>query len=311
MRNLRSWWPFRHLGLKFLSIALAVLLWMVVAGEETVERGLRIPLELQQFPPGLELEGEPPPLVDARVRGSSGTLSRLSSGDVVAVIDLRGARVGRRLFPLTPDQVRSPFGVEIVQVTPPTVALVFESSASKQVPVEPQLEGKPAPGFVVGKRTVDPATVEIIGPDSAVERATEALTEAVSVSGARERVHETVKVGMVDSALRLRTSRSVVVEVEIVPAPVERTVHNVPVHLKNLAPNLTAQSSPSTVDVNVRGSREGLNRVEVDDVSAFVDLSGLGAGPYTLQVRAGAAREAGVTRIEPAVVQVHIANAKD
>ena len=78
MRNLRTWWPFRHLGLKFLSIALAVLLWMVVAGEETVERGLRIPLELQQFPAGLELEGEPPSLVDARVRGSSGTLSRLS-----------------------------------------------------------------------------------------------------------------------------------------------------------------------------------------------------------------------------------------
>jgi YbbR domain-containing protein len=144
-----------------------------------------------------------------------------------------------------------------------------------------------------------------------VERATEALTEAVSVSGARERVHETVKVGMVDSALRLKTSRSVVVEVEIVPAPVERTVHNVPIHLKNLAVNLTAQSSPSMVDVNVRGSREGLNRVQVDDVSAFVDLSGLGPGPYTLQVRAGAAREAGVTRIEPAVVQVQIANGKD
>ena len=38
--------------------ALAVLLWMVVAGEETVERGLRVPLELQQFPAGLELQGE-------------------------------------------------------------------------------------------------------------------------------------------------------------------------------------------------------------------------------------------------------------
>src|ERR1700730_15931565 len=112
MANIRVWWAFRHLVLKLLSVALAVLLWMVVAGEETVERGLRIPLELQQFPPGLELDGEPPSLVDARVRGASGTLSRLSSGDVVAVIDLRGAREGRRVFPLTPDPVRAPFGVE-------------------------------------------------------------------------------------------------------------------------------------------------------------------------------------------------------
>jgi hypothetical protein len=308
-----AWWPFRHLGLKVLSVALAVLLWMVVAGEETVERSLRIPLELQQFPPGLEVDGEPPSLVDARVRGASGTLSRLSSGDVVAVIDLRGARVGTRLFPLTPDQVRVPFGVEIVQVTPPTVALVFESSATKQVPVEPRLEGKPAAGFVVGKRTVDPAVVEIVGPDSAVKRATEAVTEPVWVSGARERVRETVKIGMADSALRLKTSRSVVVEVEVMPAPVERTVRNVPVHLKNLAPNLTAQSNPPAVDVNVRGSREGLSRIQSGDLSAYVDLAGLGVGPYTLPVRADAAREAGVTRIEPVVVevQIQIANGQD
>ena len=39
-----------HAGLKALSLGLAVLLWIVVAGEENVERGLRVPLELQQFP---------------------------------------------------------------------------------------------------------------------------------------------------------------------------------------------------------------------------------------------------------------------
>ena len=41
-------WPFRHFGLKLLSVALAVLLWMVVSGEETVERGLRDPLGLRR-----------------------------------------------------------------------------------------------------------------------------------------------------------------------------------------------------------------------------------------------------------------------
>ena len=32
-------WPFGHFGLKVLSVGLAVMLWMVVSGEETVERG--------------------------------------------------------------------------------------------------------------------------------------------------------------------------------------------------------------------------------------------------------------------------------
>src|SRR5438128_969765 len=91
-------WPFRHFGLKLLSVGLAVLLWMAVSGEETVERGLRVPLELQQFPSGLELQGEPPSTVDVRVRGASGALGSVSPGDIVAVLDLRTARAGRRLL---------------------------------------------------------------------------------------------------------------------------------------------------------------------------------------------------------------------
>src|SRR5436305_9388556 len=101
--KLSALWPFRHFGLKVLSLGLAILLWMAVAGEETVERGLRVPLELQQVPAGLELTGEVPTAVDVRVRGASGTLSRVAAGDVVAVVDLRTARAGRRLFPLGPD----------------------------------------------------------------------------------------------------------------------------------------------------------------------------------------------------------------
>ena len=110
--------PFRHLALKLLALGLALLLWIVVTGEETVERGLRVPLQLQQFPAELELQGEAATTVDVRVRGSSGALGRVSPGDIVAVLDLRSARPGRRLFQLTPEQVRAPFGVEVFQVTP-------------------------------------------------------------------------------------------------------------------------------------------------------------------------------------------------
>jgi YbbR domain-containing protein len=283
----------------------------MVAGEETVERGLRIPLELQQFPSGIELVGEPPSVVDVRVRGGSGTLSRLTPVDVVAVLDLRGAHVGQRLFHLTPEQVRVPFGVEIVQVTPSTIRLDLENTASKTVPVVPPIDGEPAPGFVVGRVVTDPKTVEIVGPESAVKRATEAATEPVSVAGARGPVHDTVTVGLLDSSIRLKTSRSATVAVEIVPAPLERTVRNLPVHLRHLSATLTAQSIPATVDVTVRGSRVALSRVGPDEINAYVELSGLGAGQYTLQVRADATREAGIVRVEPSMVRVRIGSVKD
>jgi YbbR domain-containing protein len=303
-------WPFRHLGLKALSLVLALLLWMIVSGEETVERGLRVPLELQQVPVGLELTGEVPATVDVRVRGASGTLSRVSTGDVVAVLDLRNAQSGRRLFPLTPKDVRVPFGVEIVQVQPSAVAMAFERSASRWVPVVPAVDGRPAPGYVVGSLQADPKTVEVIGPETAVRRATEALTDPVSVAGARDRVQQSVTLGLIDPSLRLKNTGTATVTVQIVPAPLERSLHNRPVHLRNVAPNLEAQAIPSVVGLTLRGSREALARVEADDIVAYVDLGGLGPGQYSLTVHADSSPDAGVTRIEPPSVQVRISSGK-
>src|SRR3990172_3514008 len=153
---MRVFWPFGHFGLKLLAVAMAVMLWMIVSGEEIVERGLRVPLEFQQMPAGLEMQEDAPSMVDVRVRGASGTLSRLSAADIVAVLDLHAARPGRRLFHLTPDQVRAPFGVKVIQLTPPSVALVFEATGSRQVAVNPAIEGAPAPGYVIVKNPTHP-----------------------------------------------------------------------------------------------------------------------------------------------------------
>ena len=302
--------PLRNFSLKLLSVGLALLLWMVVSGEETVERGLRVPLELTQVPAGLELLGEVPATVDVRVRGSSGTLSRVATGDVVAVLDLHTVQAGRRLFPLTPDQVRVPFGVEIVQVTPSAVTMAFEQAASREVPIVPAIDGRPAPGYVVGPLSAEPRVVDVIGPESAVKLVTEVLTEPVSVAGARTHVKQTVILGLLDPALRLKTARSAIVTVQILPAPLERTLRNQPVHLRNLGPNLQAQAVPPAVDLTLRGNRDALGGMGADDLSAFIDLAGLGPGQYSLTVHADSPRDAGVTRVAPESVQVRITNGR-
>jgi YbbR domain-containing protein len=308
---MRAIWPFRHFGLKILSLGFGLLLWMAVSGEEIVERGLRVPLELQQFPAGLELQGETPTTVDVRVRGASGALSRVAAGDIVAVLDLRSARAGQRLFHLTPEQVEAPFGVEVVQVAPTTVAMTFESSSSRRVPVLPDVDGKPAPGYVVGKISVQPEAVEVVGPESAVARVVQAITEPVLVAGARDRVQGLVTVGLLDPALRVKGSRTAAVTVQVLPAPLEHTVHGVAVHLRNLAAKLRGEAAPSIVSVTLRGTQEGLNGIGADDVAAYVDLAGLGAGSYMLTVRADASRDAGVLRIQPTIIQVRLSNVQD
>jgi YbbR domain-containing protein len=209
--------PFRNLGLKFLSTCIAAMLWLVVAGERVVERVLRAPVEFQNLPAGLELVGNLPDTVEVRLRGSSGALTRMAAGDLAAVLDLRTARPGRRLFHLTPSQVTVPYGINVVQVGPSTVTMEFETSGVRTVPVEPKVEGNPASGFEVTSVTSDPKTVEVAGPEGALKRLDAAVTEPVTINDESRSVREVVTIGVQDSSLRLVTPQTAVVTVTISP----------------------------------------------------------------------------------------------
>jgi len=207
--------PFRYKRLKILSVVIAAMLWLMVSGERVVERVMRAPVEFQNLPGGLELVGNPPDTVEVRLRGSSGALSRIGPADLSTVLDLRAARPGKRLFHLTPTQVNKPYGIDVVQVNPSTVMMEFENSGVKTVPVEPDIDGKPAPGFEIVKISSEPATVEVAGPESALKRLTAAVTEPVSVENESRTVHETVTIGVQESSLRLKVPQSAVVTVTI------------------------------------------------------------------------------------------------
>ena len=298
--------PFRHLGLKVLAIALATLLWLTVAGEQTVERAMRVPLEMTQKPEDLEIVGDPPLSVDVLLRGSSALLSRLDVGEVVAVLDLSAARPGSRLFPLRTDQVKVPYGVQVAQIVPSTLAVELEKSATRTVPVVPALEGEPARGFVVGRITSEPSTVRVIGPESRVKKLAEATTETVSVAGERERLRDVVTVGVSDSAVRLVEPQRATVVVEILPAPIERQITRVPVRWRNLGAGLRATIAPSVAEIQIRGQQESLDTIRPDTIQSFVDLAGLGPGRYNLRVQVDPSEVFGVSAIEPAVVEVTI-----
>jgi YbbR domain-containing protein len=299
--------PFRNLGLKILAIALATMLWLTVAGEHVVERSLRVPLAVRNLPLSLEIVGELPAIVDVRVRGSAAQLSRLDPGDVVAMVDLSGARTGSRLFHLRTDEVRVPYGLEVAQVLPPSLSLALEKSARRTVPVVPVTEGDPAPGFVVGRITSNPAMVDIEGPESHVRQVGEATTEPLDVTGRRDRVTDIIAIGVTDSSVRLVKPQSANVTVDIAPAPVERDVAGVPVRWRNLGNGLAApRVVPAVARVTIRGQRDTLAAVRSDAIEAFVDLTGLGPGQYKLRVQVEPSQAFGVGTATPTVVDVTI-----
>jgi YbbR domain-containing protein len=300
----------RNVGLKIVSIALASLLWLLVSGEQIVERVLRIPLEFTNLPSQLELVGEPTNVVDVRVRGSAGALSRIAAGELVAVLDLRTARPGpQRLFHLTGGDVRAPFGVEVLQVSPSTISIAFEPSASKVVPVVPAVDGEPAAGYEVGTVTAEPAMVEVVGPVSAIERLTEAITEPVSVAGASASVTESVTVGVAEPSVRVRNTEGARVTATVRPAPVEWAVRGVPVSVRSGArPGGTAVTvAPAAVTVYVRGPRASMSSGAAE-FEASIDVAGLQPGQYQLPVHVTPPGRVGVVRVDPPQLRVVIGN---
>jgi len=289
-----------------MAVALAALLWLIVAGDHLVERSLRVPLEYRNIPAELELVGDPPTDVDVRLRGSSALLGRLEPRDIIAVLDLASARPGSRMFHLRSDEVRAPYGVEVAQVVPSTVAVDLEKSGRRTLPVVPALDGEPAPGYVIGRVTSEPATVEVAGPESRLKQLTGATTEPVQITGSHTRVRDVVTVGMTDSAVRLVQPQNATITVDVVPAPVERELAGVPIRWRNLQAGLSATIKPVLARVTARGRREALADLRAGSIDAFVDLYGLGPGRYNLRVQVDPSQTFGISAIEPAVVDVTI-----
>ena len=299
--------PFRHLGLKVLAITLATVLWFTVAGEHVVERSLRVPLAVRNLSPALEIVGDLPDTVDVRIRGSAAQLSRLDPGDVVAMLDLTTARTGARLFHLRTDEVRAPYGIDVAQVMPPSISLSLEKSLRRSVPIVPATDGDPAPGFVVGRISAEPSTVDVVGPESHVREVAAATTEPVEIDGKNERVRDVVTVGVGDSSVRLvEQPLSATVVIEILPAPIERDLAGVPVRYRNLAAGLEARITPAVVRVGIRGQREVIGGIRPDTIEAFVDLAGLGPAEYSLRIQVDPSEEVGVGAVSPSAVTVII-----
>ena len=299
--------PFAHSGLKIVSVALAVLLWVMVSSQRaSVERGLRIPLELQNLPENLEMVELPQESVDVRIRGTADALGRIAPGDLVASVDLSSAQPGRRLFHLSPERVKAPFAVAVTQVTPSSVAISFEPSATRIVPVTASIEGEPAPGFIVGKIVAEPPMVEVVGPESVLRRVTEAITEPVWVGSARSEVRSNVVVGVADEGVRIKNAQTAIISVAVVPAPAEKQLSTVPVRARNLASGLMAKITPPSVKVRVRGTHEAIAKIRDTSIVAYVDLEGIAEGDYGLPVRLERAGDVGVDQLDPTIVSIHV-----
>jgi YbbR domain-containing protein len=287
------------------SLALAAGLWFVIAGRQTAERGVSVPVELRNVPRDLEITGDAVNTVDVRVRASPGLINSLEPGTIRATIDLVGAEEGERIVQLSPDQIQAPQGFRVVKVAPSLLTLRLERTLRKTVPVHPRLVGRPGPGFEVAEITSDPAEVRVAGPRSRILEIESAFTEPVSVEEAEATVAELVNVGLEDPLLRIEGSSRVRVTAVVREARETRSFEG----LRVVARGRPARLAPSRVTVTVSGPASQVRGLGPGDLQPYVALPSEGAVPPRLPVAVEVASgRAGVSVLEtrPAEVSVRV-----
>jgi YbbR domain-containing protein len=182
---------YRHVlhnfGIKLLSLALAVGLWLAVASDPPAEVAVDVPIVFRNIPENLEISSENVPRSQIRVRGPQRVVRRLQPADIYAEIDLSGMKPGERTFDLTAQQVHQPRELEVVQVVPNQFHLMFDTRLTRQVPVRPRAFGNFAAGHQIARLEAEPATITISGPRQRVEAVEAAITDPIDASGTMDR----------------------------------------------------------------------------------------------------------------------------
>jgi hypothetical protein len=172
-----------NLGLKLLSVVLAIFLWAVVLGEQKVEVTLSIPLEIKDLPRDLVLVNEPVDTLEVRLRGPKTLVTTLAPREVALEGLPKSFAEGENVISIRPGAVRVPRGIEVMEVNPHRVRLVLDAIVVREVTVSPRIEGVPAKGFVLKRVTSSPSRVRLAGPKSELRRLTRVYTLPISLEG--------------------------------------------------------------------------------------------------------------------------------
>lgn len=179
----------KNLGLKVVSLLLAVVVWSMVSaprGGRVVERALSASVSLVGMSSDFVIITPTtiPEKVSIRVRGRKPDLDALTSRTLEATVDLRWLQQsGEATITLRPHVFNVPQEVEVVSIEPSQFRFRVEEMRQRAVSIRPALVGDVPEGHVVGEITVRPDRALVSGPASQILAMEEVGTERIIMTG--------------------------------------------------------------------------------------------------------------------------------
>ena len=282
-------WLIDNLGLKIVSLFLAVIIWFYAAGEGLEQITLRVPLQVDPPKPEMTVIKGSQQTLRVVFQAPRNLINVISSGDVTAYHKIEAnVPLGEYSFKVSPEDFRLPPGdIRIQEVYPPVVAVTLDEVVYKRLKVKPIVQGEPAVGFSLNESEilVDPNAVMAQGPRLKFEKIDSIQTEPIDVVGRLRSFRKKVKLAF-SADIKPVSSDTVDVYVPLVEQFSSKTFENVPVRTLGVPEKtFSIYLDPTKVTINLKGPLRLLEGLKVEDILAYVEVTGLKKGKYDLPLK--------------------------
>jgi YbbR domain-containing protein len=272
-----------------LSLAAAIILFCFHQMSTREQRFFSAPLVVESKS-DLIPSSSYPRTIRVTLRGDPNAIYPIQDNDIEVYIDLSKYDVpGRYRAPVEYRRKGTAATVEPLEVSvdPIEVSVSLDKKASKFVPLQADIRGSVASGYVLASHSLNPTQVIIDGPEKAMSNVTELSTDAIDLSGRTEDFTATVNILNRDPLIVIRGTGATEfhgVVNRIIPV---RNLADVPIRITRLASGLSGE-------LDIRAGRvhlEGKTQADLDDYKPPMDLLSVDCsaitspGSYTLRVR--------------------------
>jgi YbbR domain-containing protein len=298
---------YRNLGLKFLSLVAALILWFMAVGREKAEVGLTVPLEFTNIPANMVIANQVPDGISVRIRGSVALTRQIERRRLRFSLDLVEGSEGVNHFTLTPETLGLPRDIEVTRMAPNSITVELEGIENKKFGLLPVIKGEPLPGFMIEDINLEPKSLELRGPKSILEGVNILWTEPIDVTRLDKTSTLTVQPSLPDMSLSVVGNKEIKAHLKISEKLNTRAFQAVPVEAINT--DLNFKLDPETVAVTVRGPLSTMKTLASGKAMHIrVNLAGLKPGEYEKKVVVTIPPDAELISIDPDTIKIEINN---
>ena len=252
-------------------------------------------------PPGAVITLDPAQIL-VTVAGPLPTLGTIGSSDIDVTVNA-AELTGDGL--VVEPRIRLPATLNLVGFEPQVITLRAASDqVTKTMPVAPVLVGSVADGYQVTGVIVEPSNVTVAGDASILAELISLSTESVDIGDLDASYVGEVNLSEAEGIEVLEGSN---VTVSVLIEPIQGSKRfTVPVTVTGLSDRYTSEVRPQDIEVTILGTILELRRIDVGQIAARVDASGLPPGDYSLTVSVDIPANSRLRAIEPREVSVLI-----